>query len=37
MESAAHVVIESLGAGGTTGVDLTPTAPELRTSPAGAR
>jgi biopolymer transport protein ExbB len=41
MESAAHVVLESLGeggdAGGTTHLDVTPTAPELRTSPAGAR
>ena len=39
MESAAHVVIESLGEGGAGGTagDLTPTAPELRTSPAGAR
>lgn len=40
MESAAHVVIESLGegdAGGTTGLDLTPTSPELSTSPAAAR
>jgi len=41
MESAAHVVLESLGergdAGDTTGLDLTPTEPELTTSPAGAR
>jgi biopolymer transport protein ExbB len=41
MESAAHVVLESLGeeggAGGTTGLDLTPTTEELKTSPAGAR
>jgi biopolymer transport protein ExbB len=41
MESAAHVVLESLGeggeAGGTAGLDLTPTTEELKTSPAGAR
>lgn len=41
MESAAHVVLESLGeggdAGGTTHIGITPTSPELRTAPAGAR
>jgi biopolymer transport protein ExbB len=41
MESAAHVVLESLGgggdAGGTTHADLAPATPELRTAPAGAR
>jgi biopolymer transport protein ExbB len=41
MESAAHVVLEALGEGGEPGdtnrVDITPTTPELRTAPAGAR
>ena len=41
MESAAHVVIESLGdegdSGGTARVDLPPPTPGLSTSPAGAR
>lgn len=41
MESAAHVVLESLDdggdAGGTTHLDVTPPTPELRTAPAGAR
>jgi biopolymer transport protein ExbB len=41
MESAAHVVLESLGEGGGPGatghIDVTPAAPELRASPAGAR
>jgi biopolymer transport protein ExbB len=41
MESAAHVVLESLGdggdSGGTTRVDLTPPTPELSPSTAGLR
>ena len=41
MESAAHVVLESLGdegnSGGMAPVDLPPPTPELSTSPAGAR
>ena len=41
MESAAHVVLESLAdagdAGGTPRVDVTPAAGELTTAPAGAR
>lgn len=42
MESAAHVVLESLGEGGGPGStgridDITPATPELRTAPAGAR
>ena len=39
MESAAHVVLESLvdgENGGTTRVELTPATPDLRTAPAGA-
>jgi biopolymer transport protein ExbB len=40
MESAAHVVLESLGdhggSGGTARLDLTPANPELRPTPAGA-
>jgi biopolymer transport protein ExbB len=41
MESAAHVVLESLGEGGgpgsTSHFDVTPATPTLTTSPAGAR
>jgi biopolymer transport protein ExbB len=39
MESAAHVVLETLGEGpgGTTHTDITPEAPTLAPSPAGAR
>ena len=40
MESAAHVVLESLGdggSGGTARLDLTPANPELRNAPAGAQ
>ena len=40
MESAAHVVLEALGDGGsgdTARLDLTPANPELRSAPAGAQ
>jgi biopolymer transport protein ExbB len=40
MESAAHVVLESLGdggSGGTSHIDMTPATPDLTPSPAGAR